>query len=83
MSLWWLQPGWTQARCSYGAQIYPEGDPDWGSCLTCFSAGQDQQGAEEAYYREQEAAYLQAAYEAEDLISPETAPPSHHTPQAN
>ena len=38
MSLWWLRPGWTDARCSCGAKIWPEGDPDWGACYTCFSA---------------------------------------------
>jgi hypothetical protein len=36
MSLWWLQPGWTNTRCACGATIYPEGDPDWGSCISCF-----------------------------------------------
>lgn len=38
MSLWWLQPGWTETRCSCGAKIWPEGDPDWGACFQCFSA---------------------------------------------
>ncbi len=43
MSLWWLQPGWTDARCSCGAKIWPEGDPDWGACFQCFSAQLEQQ----------------------------------------
>lgn len=38
MSLWWLQPGWTSARCACGKRIWPEGDPDWGACYECFSA---------------------------------------------
>lgn len=39
MSLWWLEPGWKETRCSQcGAMIWPEGDPDWGKCYTCFSA---------------------------------------------
>ena len=38
MSFWWLQPGWTSAQCACGAAIYPEGDPDWGACYSCFSA---------------------------------------------
>lgn len=33
MSLWWLQPGWTETPCARcGQTIYPEGDPDWGLC---------------------------------------------------
>ncbi len=36
--LWWLQPGWTDATCmSCGSTIWPEGDPDWGKCFSCFS----------------------------------------------
>lgn len=39
MSLWWLQPGWAETRCSCcGSTIYPEGDPDWGLCWPCMSA---------------------------------------------
>lgn len=38
MSLWWLQPGWTDTTCaSCGAKIWPEGDPDWGKCFRCFT----------------------------------------------
>lgn len=37
MSLWWLQPGWTSTTCARcGAKIWPEGDPDWGLCVSCF-----------------------------------------------
>lgn len=61
MSLWWLQPGWTDACCaSCGAKIAPEGDPDWGYCCSCFSQMQEQrqaeQRAEEAHIREMELA---------------------------
>jgi recombinational DNA repair protein (RecF pathway) len=59
MSLWWLQPGWKQTKCcSCGATIWPEGDPDWGACFACFSASLNRRAAEEAYYREQEEAYM-------------------------
>lgn len=34
---WWLQPGWRETKCACGATIWPEGDPDWGACFTCFS----------------------------------------------
>jgi len=58
MSLWWLQPGWTDACCSVcGAKIYPEGDPDWGKCFTCFTADLDAQRAEAEHYKELEAEY--------------------------
>ena len=44
MSLWWLQPGWTQTSCaSCGAKIWPEGDPGWGYCYSCFTEQMDQQ----------------------------------------
>lgn len=60
MSLWWLQPGWTETRCAAcGAKIHPEGDPDWGYCYPCFTQQLDQQQAdreaEERHYRELEA----------------------------
>lgn len=42
MSLWWLQPGWTSARCACGRRIWPEGDPDWGACYECFTASRRQ-----------------------------------------
>lgn len=43
MSLWWLQPGWTDACCAQcGSRIWPEGDPDWGLCWSCMSAQQPQ-----------------------------------------
>lgn len=59
MTLWWLQPGWTKARCACGATIWPEGDPDWGACFTCFSAQMEDprmRDEEERYYAEMEAA---------------------------
>lgn len=61
MSLWWLQPGWTDACCARcGQRIYPEGDPDWGMCFQCFSEDMDRQREEEArYYVEMEAAEQQ------------------------
>lgn len=43
MTLWWLQPGWTETRCSCcGALIYPEGDPDWGLCWPCMNRQQEE-----------------------------------------
>ncbi len=39
MSLWWLQPGWTETLCgNCGAKIWPEGDPDHGLCYQCWNA---------------------------------------------
>lgn len=36
MTLWWLQPGWSDALCGFcGAKIAPDGDPDWGVCWPC------------------------------------------------
>lgn len=36
MGLWWLQPGWKDARCSCGSNIWQTGgDPDWGECFDC------------------------------------------------
>ena len=37
MSFWWLQPGWTEAKCECGKKIWPEGDPDWGKCFECLT----------------------------------------------
>lgn len=38
MSLWWLEPGWTDTCCARcGRKIWPEGDPDWGLCYDCFT----------------------------------------------
>jgi len=43
MSLWWLQPGWTDAQCgNCGSTIYPEGDPDWGLCWPCMQHATEQ-----------------------------------------
>ena len=42
MSLWWLQPGWTDTRCSCGTNIWKSGgDPDWGECYECFNQSHD------------------------------------------
>ena len=62
MSLWWLQPGWTDARCSCGANIAASGgDPDWGYCWPCMQRRTERQSeereAERRYYREMEEAY--------------------------
>jgi hypothetical protein len=36
--LYWLRPGWKQARCARcGVTIWPDGDPDWGLCYNCFT----------------------------------------------
>lgn len=44
MTLWWLQPGWTETRCANcGSKIWPEGDPDWGLCFQCFTEQMQQQ----------------------------------------
>lgn len=55
MTLWWLQPGWTDACCaSCGAKIHPEGDPDWGYCFPCYQQmleQQDREREEEERYR--------------------------------
>jgi len=48
MTLWWLQEGWTEARCGRcGAKIWPEGDPDWGLCLECMNYEYDSRHQEE------------------------------------
>lgn len=50
MSLYWLQPGWTSARCACGVNIHASGgDPDWGECFECFSARYSQQQPEPTY----------------------------------
>lgn len=37
MTFWWMEPGWRQTRCAKcGADIWPDGDPDWGLCYECF-----------------------------------------------
>ncbi len=59
MSMWWLQPGWTEACCSScGAKIWPEGDPDWGLCWPCMQhqseAQQHEQEEESRYQHEME-----------------------------
>lgn len=55
MGLWWLQPGWTDTLCANcGAKIWPEGDPDWGQCYSCFSAQLEQQHQREQHEPEPE-----------------------------
>jgi hypothetical protein len=50
VTLWWLQPGWTETRCANcGAKIWPQGDPDWGLCEPCFTAQLQQQYPEEQF----------------------------------
>lgn len=55
MSLWWLEPGWTDACCARcGSKIWPEGDPDWGMCVPCFDGHlqeQEQARQEEERHR--------------------------------
>lgn len=53
MSLWWLESGWTEARCARcGRKIWPEGDPDHGVCYDCYFANQPQQYPEPEYPEE-------------------------------
>lgn len=53
MSLWWLQPGWTDARCACGVNIYKSGgDPDWGECYECKCARYHEQHPPEPEYPE-------------------------------
>ena len=58
MSLWWLQPGWGDARCHCGRNIRASGgDPDWGECYEHFSERDERQRqelAEAALYAEME-----------------------------
>lgn len=62
MSLWWLQPGWADARCgNCGAHIQQSGgDPDWGLCCACMDARQQDAQQERDYYAAQEQAYYEA-----------------------
>lgn len=61
MSLWWLEPGWTEALCGEcGSKIWPEGDPDHGVCYQCFMR---QQQETEAYAEMKREYYLQLARE--------------------
>jgi len=44
VSLWWLEPGWTETLCARcGRKIWPEGDPDHGVCYDCYFAVQSPQ----------------------------------------
>lgn len=54
MSLWWLQPGWSETPCACcGQRIAPEGDPDWGLCWGCMQAEQERQFQEQQWLEEQ------------------------------
>ncbi|TDH35705.1 hypothetical protein E2A64_10220 [Pseudohoeflea suaedae] len=54
-NLWWLQPGWTDARCPCGANIYASGgDPDWGYCQECFTAEMEREEYEKQQYEEEQ-----------------------------
>lgn len=66
--LWWLEPGWTKARCGCGATIWPEGDPDWGVCYGCMCAQQEQQQSdrEQEHYAALEHAYWQELWDREN-----------------
>lgn len=56
--MWWLQEGWTSARCGKcGDKIWPEGDPDWGLCYRCMSEDISRRSDEEQYYRQLEEEY--------------------------
>lgn len=47
MSLWWLEPGWKDAECLCGANIWQAGgDPDMGCCPDCAQASQEPPQAE-------------------------------------
>jgi hypothetical protein len=75
MSLWWLQPGWDQARCpNCGKRIWPEGDPDWGACYECFTA-QLADREREQYEAQSEADYY-AQLEAEQAANAPAPEPS-------
>ena len=51
MSLWWLQPGWTETCCAQcGQRIWPEGDPDHGVCFSCFNVNWARDHGEEQRY---------------------------------
>ena len=76
MSLWWLQEGWTEIPCAQcGSAIWPEGDPDWGLCFTCFGAHLHEQRESERHdaemnaqwEREQDARSQSAAHEREGM----------------
>lgn len=65
MSLWWLQPGWTETRCACcGAKVWPDSDPDTGLCLSCFTARENEaehwRREEQRHAEEMEAEYWRA-----------------------
>lgn len=50
---WWMREGWTETRCAHcGAKIWPDGDPDWGLCYSCFNHSLDQREREREEQRE-------------------------------
>ena len=43
MTLWWLQPGWKDAECHCGCNIWDSGgDPDMGVCYDHVTGTQDE-----------------------------------------
>lgn len=49
MGFYWFDKSWTQAVCSCGTKIWPEGDPDWGMCFSCMCQQHSQQQQEQPY----------------------------------
>lgn len=73
--LWWLQPGWSDARCgNCGGHIQRSGgDPDWGLCWPCMQnrvnrSEQDRYDAkaEQEYYEQ-----MQQEQEREAMTTPD------------
>lgn len=75
MTLWWMQPGWTDALCARcGVNIHADGgDPDWGYCYSCFTDNLNEERREQeeraAYEAAQEEAYAEerAEWEREQM----------------
>lgn len=72
MSMWWMEPGWKDARCAQcGTNIASTGgDPDWGLCWPCMQHRTEkreaERNAEREYYAEIERQhYAQMAADAE------------------
>lgn len=63
--MWWMQRGWIESKCSCGATIWPEGDPDWGACFSCFSAQLDERRQYEEEMRRQYESEMRALDESE------------------
>lgn len=64
MSLWWMQPGWADARCaSCGEHIQASGgDPDWGYCWPCMQRNQNAQQSEREHYEAMEREHWEQEY---------------------